>query len=144
MSQENVDRVRRLYAEWAQGHFGTTGNYFDPAVEFQWSWPSAGQWTSLARRIADSEGRVRGLDQLYDVWRDWLKTWERFTVEAEKFIEVDDRVLVLYRRRARMRGTDSTIEQEGATLWTLRDGKLVHGVDFGDRAQALDAAGLSE
>jgi ketosteroid isomerase-like protein len=57
---------------------------------------------------------------------------------------VDDRVLVLYRRRARMRGTDSTIEQKGATLWTLREGKLVHGVDFGDRAQALEAAGLRE
>jgi RNA polymerase sigma factor (sigma-70 family) len=40
-------------------------------------------------------------------------------------------------------GTDSTIEQEGATLWTLRDGKLVHRVDFGDRADALKAAGLS-
>ena len=50
---------------------------------------------------------------------------------------------VLYRRRARMRGTDSTIEQEGATLWTVRDGKLVHG-DFGDQADALEVAGLSE
>jgi ketosteroid isomerase-like protein len=143
MSQENVDRLRRLYAEWAKGSFGTTGDYFDPEVEFQWSWPSAGQWTALAQRVADAEGRVHGLQQLYAVWRDWLKTWEWFTVEAERLIEVDDRVLVLYRRRARMRGTDSTIEQEGATLWTLREGKLVHGVDFGDRAQAFEAAGLS-
>jgi hypothetical protein len=29
-------------------------------------------------------------------------------------------------------------------MWTLRDGKLVRGVDFGDRADALEAAGLSE
>jgi ketosteroid isomerase-like protein len=144
MSEENVDHLRKLYAEWARGNFGTTEDYFDPEVEFQWSWPSAGQWTALARRVADAEGRVHGMEQLYAVWRDWLKTWEWFTVEAEKFIDVDDRVLVLYRRRARMRGTDSTIEQEGATLWTLRDGKLVQGVDFGDRAEALEAAGLSE
>ena len=88
---------------------------------------------------------MHGLEQLYAVWRDWLGTWEWFTVEAEKFIDMaDDRVLVLYRRRARMHGTDSTIDQEGATLWTLRDGKLVHGVDFGDRAEALEAAGLGE
>jgi ketosteroid isomerase-like protein len=144
MSQENVDRLRKLYAEWAQGNFGTTGDYFDPEVEFQWLWPSGGQWTGLAQRVADAEGRVHGLEQLYALWLDWLKTWEQFTVEADEFIEVDDRVLVLYCRRARMRGSDSTIEQEGATLWTLRDGKLVHGVDFGDRADALEAAGLSE
>jgi ketosteroid isomerase-like protein len=143
MSQ-NVERVRKLYAEWAQGNFGTTRDYFDPEVEFQWIWPSGQQWTALAQGIADHEGRVQGLEQLYAVFVDWLKTWERFTVHAEEFIEVDDQVLVLYRRQARMRGTDSTIEQEGATLWTLRDGKLVHGLDFGDRAEALEAAGLSE
>jgi ketosteroid isomerase-like protein len=145
MSQENVEHLRRLYAEWAQGHFGATGDYFDPEVEFQWSWPSAGQWTALAQRVADAEGRVHGLEQLDAVWRDWLKAWEWFTAEAEEFIGVDEnRVLVLYRRRARMRGTDSTIEEEGATLWTLRDGKLVHGVDFGDRAEALEVAALRE
>jgi hypothetical protein len=111
MSQENVEHIRRLYAEWAKGSFGTTADYFDPKVEFQWFWPAA-QWTALAHGVANAEGRVHGLDQLYGVWRDWLKTWEWFTVEAEKLIDVDDRALVLYRRRARMRGTDSTIEQE--------------------------------
>jgi ketosteroid isomerase-like protein len=143
MSQENVEIVRKLYADWAQGNF-TRAGYFDPEVEFQWIWPSAGQWTALAQRVADAEGRVHGLEQLNAVWLDWLRTWDRFTVEAEEFVEVDDRVLVLYRRRARMRGTDSTIEQEGATLWTLRDGKLVQGLDFGERAKALEAAGLAE
>ena len=45
---------------------------------------------------------------------------------------------VLYRRRARMRGTDSTIEQEGATLWTVGDGKggiIVYGEE--ERAAGL-------
>jgi ketosteroid isomerase-like protein len=146
MSEANVEVVRKLYAEWAQGNFGATRDYFDPEVEFQWIWPPGQRWTALAQGIADPEGRVHGLEQLYAVFVDWLKTWERFTVHAEEFIEVDDRVLVLYHRHARMRGTDSTLEleQEGATLWTLRDSKLVHGVDFGDRAEALEAAGLRE
>jgi ketosteroid isomerase-like protein len=143
MSQEDVDRLRKLYAEWARGSFGTTGDYFDPEVEFRWSWPS-GQWTALTQSVAAAEGRVHGLEQLYAVFRDWLETWEWFTVEAERIVQVEDRVLVLYRRRARMRGSDSTLEQEGATLWTLRDGKLVHGVDFDDRVNALEAAGLRE
>jgi hypothetical protein len=46
MSQENVELLRKLYAESAQGSFGET-DYYDPEVEFQWSRPSGGQWTAL-------------------------------------------------------------------------------------------------
>jgi hypothetical protein len=53
MSQEKVDRLRELYADWAQGDFGTTGDYFDPEVEFQWTWPS--RWTALGQRLGDFE-----------------------------------------------------------------------------------------
>jgi len=139
MSRENVERLRSLYADWAEGNFWTTGDYVDPEVEFEWGWAFA--------EIGgmDSEGRAHGLNQLTAVWLDWLKPWERFTVEAEEFVDIDDdRVLVLYRRRARMRGTDSTIEHKGGTVWTLRDGRAVHIVDFDDRAKALEAAGLRE
>jgi hypothetical protein len=35
-------------------------------------------------------------------------------------------------------------EREGATLWTLQYGKLVHGIDFGEQADAFEAAGLND
>jgi len=139
MSQENVERLRSLYADWAEGNFWTTGDYVDSEVEFEWEWAFA------EIGVMDPGGRARGLKQLTAVWLDWLKPWERFTVEAQEFVEIDDdRVLVLYRRRARMRGADSMIEHEGGTVWTLRDGTAVHIVDFDDRAKALEAAGLPE
>ena len=139
MSQENVQRLRSLYRDWAEGNFWTTGDYVDPEVEFEWEWGFA--------EIGgmDPEGRAHGLEQLTAVWLDWLKPWERFTVEAEEFVEIDDdRVLVLYRRRARMRGADATIEHEGGMLLTLRAGTVVRIVDFDHRARALEAAGLRE
>jgi hypothetical protein len=139
MSRENVDRLRSLYADWAEGNFWTTGDYVDSEVEFEWAWAFA--------EIGgmDREGRAHGLKQLTAVWLDWLKPWERFTVEADEFVEIDDdRVLVLYRRRARMRGADATIEHKGGTVWTLRNGTAIHILDFDDRAKALEAAGLTE
>jgi ketosteroid isomerase-like protein len=138
MPRENVERLRGLYADWAEGNFWTTGEFVDSEVEFEWVW-------AFAEIGGMPEGRTDSLKELTAVWLDWLKPWERFTVEAEEFVEIDDdRVLVLYRRRARMRGTDSTIEHEGGTVWTLRDGMAVHGVDFDDRAKALEATGLRE
>jgi hypothetical protein len=139
MSRENLERLRTLYADWAEGNFWTTADYVDSEVEFEWKWAFA--------EIGgmDPEGQAHGLKQLTAVWLDWLKPWETFTVEADEFVEIDaDRVLVLYRRRARMRGADSTIEHEGGMLLTLRDGTVVHIVDFDDRAKALEAASLRE
>jgi hypothetical protein len=35
MSEENVEIVRRLFAEWERGNFWT-GDYFDPDVRVTW------------------------------------------------------------------------------------------------------------
>jgi ketosteroid isomerase-like protein len=137
MSRENVDRLRSLYADWAEGNFWTTGDYVDSEVEFEWTWAFA----EIGRM--GPEGRAHGLEELTAVWQDWLKPWEKFTVEADEFVDIDDdRVLVLYRRRAKLRGADSTIDHKGGTVWTLRDGMAVRIVDFDDRAKALEAVGV--
>ncbi len=135
MSQEKIERLRSLYADWEQGNFWTTGDYVDSEFEFEWKW-------AFPDVAGIPEGRTHSLAQLTAVWLDWLKPWERFTVEAEKFIEVDDdRVLVLYVRRASV--GNSAIERKGGTLWTFRNGTAVHAADFDDRAKALEAAELS-
>jgi ketosteroid isomerase-like protein len=136
MSQENVERLQSLYADWVEGNFWTMDEYVDPQFEFEWKW-------AFAEIGGIPEGRTHSLKQLTAVWLDWLKPWDRFTVEAEEFVETDDdRVLVFYIRRARM--GDSAIEHRGGTLWTFRDGTAVHAADFDDRAKALEAAGLSQ
>jgi hypothetical protein len=136
MSQETRERLHSLYADWAQGSFWTTHEYVDSEFEFEWKWGF--------RDIGGiPEGSTGSLEELTAVWLDWLQPWERFTVEAEEFIEIPDgRVLVLYVRRAKV--GDSAIEHKGGTLWTFRDGIAVHAVDFDDRNKALKAAGLSE
>lgn len=70
--------------------------------------------------------------------------WEDFSIRAERFVELGDRVLVLTRERGR--GRMSKIEVQSrptAHLWTLEDGYVVRFQVFWDREEGLRAAGVS-
>jgi ketosteroid isomerase-like protein len=55
----------------------------------------------------------------------WLRTWDSFAVDAEEFIESDDRIIVLVHLRARPRGGSAEVESRQADIYTFRDGKIV-------------------
>jgi hypothetical protein len=84
MSQENVDLVRSIYADWERGDFSSVG-WAHPEIEYVIAdGPSPGRWTGLA-------GLAEGA-------RSWIGAWEGFSIEAEKFRALDaERVLVLTR-----------------------------------------------
>ena len=66
-------------------------------------------------------------------------------ITATDFIDVDEnRVLVVLDVRARSKTHQVKMPIEGANLLTLRDGRLARLELFLERAQALEAAGLSE
>jgi uncharacterized protein len=56
----------------------------------------------------------------------------------------DERVLVLVRVHAEGKGSGVPVELRNAHEFTIRDGMLVRFKVYGDRAEALEAAGLSE
>jgi ketosteroid isomerase-like protein len=45
---------------------------------------------------------------------------------------------------ARIRGSDGVLEERFAAVWTLRNGKALRVRYYDDKAEALEAAGLSE
>ena len=63
-------------------------------------------------------------------------------MDPEEFREVGDKVVVLGRLRARSRASGMDVDVPMGFVWTLRDGKAVHGRTFSDQAEALRAAGL--
>jgi ketosteroid isomerase-like protein len=130
MSEENVEIVRSILANWAKGDYSSV-DWADPHIEF----------------IAPLENiETRGLDALGRRWREFLSAWEHFATEPERFIEVgDDRVLVLVRFQARGRASGApTTGFSGGQLFTLREGKVVRLVLYSTPAEALEAAGLPE
>ena len=133
MSEENVEILRRLYEHWAAGDY--PADFFDPDVEH----------SRIGAQTPDMEGRWLGLDEFRTVFREYLQALSDLRIEAERIIDLSgDRVLVLSRQTARGKQSGVPIEHELGDLFTLRDGKIVRYDSYWNRAEALEAAGLSE
>ena len=95
--------------------------------------------------IIDTAGVFRGRAAFTDVLRNLEKAFEELRWEIEKLMELPDgRVLVFVRARARGRGSGVETDARIAHVWTFRDGKAVRMDVFDERAEALEAVGLSE
>jgi ketosteroid isomerase-like protein len=73
--------------------------------------------------------------------------WDEFDsprIEVHDLTDAGDQVLVSVTLRGR--GKQSGVEASWDVwhLWTMQDGKVVHGQAFASREKALEAAGLSE
>jgi ketosteroid isomerase-like protein len=133
MSQENVEALKAVYAKWAVGNFWTP-EIFDPEVETVW-----------AEEMPDATRTARGLSGVETGIRNWLAPWDECRWIADKFIPVEDGVvLVFFTARGRGKGSTVEVEAHWAHLWTFREGKATRLEGFVDPAQALEAAGLSE
>src|SRR6478609_7942500 len=132
MSQENVVALKAVYAKWAVGDFWTL-EIFHPDIEVVW-----------AEEMPDAKRSARGLSELETGMRNWLAPWDDFRWAADEFIPVEGGVLVLFTARGRGKGSTVEVEAHWAHLWTLREGKATRVEGFLDRAEALEAAGLSE
>ncbi len=65
-------------------------------------------------------------------------------IEIERLLDQDDRVLAFVRMAGSGAASGAAFEIRIAHLWTLRDGIVVRGEGYGDRAEALEAFGLSQ
>ena len=63
-------------------------------------------------------------------------------MEAEEFVTIHNRVVVLTRYHGRGKGSGAEVDVTGAHLWVMRDGRAESMMVFSDRDKALAAAGL--
>ena len=136
MSQENVEIVREVMALLSRAASGAPTpellDLFAPDVT-----------VDMSRRVFNPdvyEGHV-GLARLGREVRD---VWDEFHVTAERFIDLDDRVLVIETRRGRGTGSGVEVEQRTGVIWTLRQGQVIRMETDLDPQEALKAVGLSE
>jgi ketosteroid isomerase-like protein len=144
MSQENVELVKAMIP--ASG--------VDLAGLFR-SDASAGMRNAAGPLVTEDfesvmvfPGQTRrtysGLDGLRQNWLDWLEPWATYRTEIEEAIDLGERVLLLLRNYGRREDMNAEVKLFGAVLCTLRDGKIARWEDYAIRAEALEAAGLSE
>ena len=130
MSQENVEIVRAVFEQFAQGNFSSLANVAD---NFEW----------VTSSEVPDPGTYRG--EAGQRWiTEFVESTEGHTIEATEIIDAGDKVFSAIVQRGHPRGSRSVVEGHWWVVLTLREGVVVRGEGFTERAQALEAAGLSE
>ena len=131
MASANLDVVRSIYSGWERGDFCSAA-WADPDIEYLVvDGPEPSRWNGL-------EGMAEG-------WRDWLRAWEDFRAEPEKYIDLgNERILVLVRNSGRGRVSGLELEQRSvANLFELHDAMVVRLVIYLERHHAFADLGLT-
>jgi ketosteroid isomerase-like protein len=130
MSEENVEAVRESY-QTPGALFATWAERMAPKIEFDFT------------EVYPDRPVMRGIEELRRFREEG--PWAELSFEPERFIDVDDeRVLVLVGVHARGAGSGVPVELRNAHEFTIRDGILVRFKVYGNRDEALEAAGLTE
>jgi ketosteroid isomerase-like protein len=130
----NVEALEPIYAEWGEGRFGRWFDVF--ADDYEWGFSPDFPEGAVA---PDPNAREAGES---DRLRAWLSPWHHWRCLAERYIPLEDQVLVFTRYLGVAKVSGLPVDQEGAHLWRLRDGEVVRLEIFPDRRAALDAVGL--
>jgi ketosteroid isomerase-like protein len=130
----NLDLVRSIYADWERGDYSSTGWAHSEIETVMADGPAPGRW--------------RGRAGVAEALRAILDAWDDFRGDADEYRELDDeRVLVLTRRGGRGKTSGLEIERiqsKGATVWHVRDGKVMRLVIYWVRDGAFADLGLED
>jgi ketosteroid isomerase-like protein len=131
MSQENVEAMRAAFEQLSRGDFSAAFEAVTDDFEFV-----------TAPEMPDA-GTYRGQEA-----RDWIRAYiasfDGFTQDATEITDAGDKLLVAVIQRGRPRGSDMPVESRWWQVTTFRSGSVIRIEMFAERAQALEAAGLSD
>jgi ketosteroid isomerase-like protein len=145
MSQGNVDFVLGRIQPGPDVDFVPIFRDDDVWVAFtQAAAPYHADFEIVARGLPGGDQTFTGLDGMRAAWLDWLAPWATYRAEVEEAVDLGERVLLLYHSFGRLEGSTEEIMDELASLWTVRDGKIVHVQFYETLPKALEAAGLAD
>jgi ketosteroid isomerase-like protein len=133
MSQENVEIARRAYEAFNRSD--PQAMVADLAPNFEFATTGA---------IPGMTGVYRGVEGILGVLEFMRSEFERPRIEVHELVDAGDQVVAAVTLRGR--GKQSGVEASWDVwhVWTMEHGKVGHGQAFTSRAEALEAAGLSE
>ena len=134
MSEENVEVVRASYEAFARGGLDRYMEHLTDDVVFR-----------AVEGAPDEPAPIHGKDAVRAYVQDWLDTFDQFTSELVEVIDAgEDMVIAVSRDSGRAKLSGIEMQQTGAALYTLRDGKIARSREYLTRDEALEAAGLRE
>jgi ketosteroid isomerase-like protein len=130
MPQENVQIVVDAYARFNTG---------EQRPEL-WFWHEDAEYHA-AREDPDSAVH-RGIDAVRQQFASWLEAYPDLKVEILDVQANGDMVLLWVRFVGHGAASGIPLDMELAHLYTMRDGRAARVVEYMDRGEALEAAGL--
>jgi ketosteroid isomerase-like protein len=130
MSRENVEALRGVYTQLAQGNLRAGAELFAPDISYE--------------PLSVVGHEATGLGEVQDVMREFVAQWKDFRVEAREFEDLGDTILVTEHQSGTGRASGVEIDQIDYAAWTFRDGLVTRVRWRMDPDDALDTAELSE
>jgi ketosteroid isomerase-like protein len=134
MSQENVENVGDAAAAFNRGDLNAWWEYWAEDIDYR-----------AVEGAPDDHGPIQGKEAMREYVQDWLDTFDDFRFEPVEITDAGkDKVIAVIRisGRAKLSGVETDLTF--AIHYTIRDGKIARGREYWTRAEALEAAGLSE
>ena len=136
MSQENVETIREMFTtvneRGVRAASDTLGHLLAPDFGLE---EGAG--------LPDPE-TYSGRDAFIDNLAKLEESFNELRMEPLEIIDLGDQLVVVVSMRGQGHGSGAPVAMTFAQLWALRDGKAVSLRDFATKAEALEAAGLSD
>jgi ketosteroid isomerase-like protein len=132
MPRESLELVRAWIRACNEGDSEAAIALCDPAFEMTEAAALPGAATTS------------GAEGLRRYFAGWARNWSEWDWREEEVQEIPpDRVLVMALLRLKGLRSGVWVEHRWAYLFTVRDGKLLRQDGFDERAQALEAAGVT-
>jgi ketosteroid isomerase-like protein len=135
MSDENVQRAHRAVEAISRGDIEAVLEFAHRDIE----------WVPNAA-VPGAAERYHGHDGIRRWYEEWfVEPWEHVEVELEDQLDAgNERYVFTVHVQGRGKASGIEVDMRIFDVWSFRDGKLVHRTSHMDKAEALEAAGLSE
>ena len=127
--------IRQGYAAANRRDFDLLLTNLDPGVEFR---------PGPIALMTDADPVYHGHHGYREFWRVLLEAFEDVRLDPEEILDLGDRWLFTVNLNGHGARSGVPINQQIFQVFTLRRGLIVRQDDFLDRAEAFEAAGLSE
>ena len=134
MSETEEGLARAQYQRWNAEDFDAWIEGFAPDVQY---------FSSVSASL-DGEGEFHGHEGLKAFIEAYFEAWEWFRLWPTEFIEAGDNLVASCATRGRGRESGVIVDGSVAHVWSFRRGLATRCLSFQKRAQAVEAAGLSD
>ncbi|MSO41423.1 MAG: hypothetical protein EXQ70_05935 [Solirubrobacterales bacterium] len=131
MSKQNVDRFVELVDAFNRSDIAAVVRSLDPEIQFE-------------HRIPALQGKYVGVDGMRDFFADFAVHFDSSHIDCPDVRDLGDRMLALGTPHVTGKGSGAETEPPCTVVASFDQSRVTHFIDFGDKAEALEAAGLSE